>query len=115
MEPYRLHVLCCTNDKKEHHCGNKAGVSVYDAMLGEMKRRGLGQIRVTRMGCNSQHHVGPVMVIYTEGVWYKAVKVEDVHEIVEKHLLGGQIVERLLLAKNVIGCTPSATDMTLNC
>lgn len=108
MEPYRLHVLCCTNDKKEQHCGNHGGHGVYDAMLDEMKRRGLKEIRVTKMGCNSQHHVGPVMVIYPEGIWYKEVKVEDVPEIVEKHILGGQVVERLLLAKNVIGCVPSA-------
>ena len=114
MEPYRLHVLCCTNDKKEHHCGPKGGLSVYDAMLKAVLDRKLRDVRVTKMGCNSQHHVGPVMVIYPEGVWYKEVKPEDVSEIVEKHILGGQIVDRLLLAKNVIGCAANTPGAPLN-
>jgi (2Fe-2S) ferredoxin len=36
--------------------------------------------------------------VYPEGVWYANVKPEDVPEIVERHLVGGQPVERLRLS-----------------
>lgn len=99
LEPYRLHVFCCTNDRKEIHCGNKGGHEVYEAFRREVEARGLSDVRVTRMGCNHLHHVGPILVIYPEGIWYQEVKPEDVHEIIEKHLVEGHVVERLLHAQ----------------
>jgi (2Fe-2S) ferredoxin len=39
--------------------------------------------------------LGPVMVIYPDAVWYTYVDREDLDEIFDKHLLGGEVVERL--------------------
>lgn len=44
--------------------------------------------------------IGTAVLVYPEGVWYAQVTENDVEEIVEKHLLGGEIVERLALIKN---------------
>ena len=38
---------------------------------------------------------GPVMVIYPEETWYTFVDKEDVDEIIDQHLVAGNIVERL--------------------
>ena len=40
---------------------------------------------------------GPLMVIYPEGVWYAPKTPEDIDEIVETHLKGGELVERLVV------------------
>jgi (2Fe-2S) ferredoxin len=37
------------------------------------------------------------VVVYPEGVWYGRVRPEDVPEIVERHLLGGEPIARLLI------------------
>jgi (2Fe-2S) ferredoxin len=37
------------------------------------------------------------MVVYPEGVWYGRVTPDDVDEIIEKHIEGGQVVERLVI------------------
>jgi (2Fe-2S) ferredoxin len=37
------------------------------------------------------------VVVYPEGIWYGRVRPEDVAEIVERHLIGGEPVERLLV------------------
>ncbi len=37
------------------------------------------------------------MVVYPDGVWYGGVTLDDVAEIVERHLAAGQPVDRLRL------------------
>jgi (2Fe-2S) ferredoxin len=37
------------------------------------------------------------MVVYPEGVWYGGVTPADVPEIVDRHLVGGAPVERLVI------------------
>ena len=37
------------------------------------------------------------MVIYPEGIWYGWVRKEDVPEIVERTIIGGQVIRRLLI------------------
>ena len=45
--------------------------------------------------------LGPIMIVYPEGSFYSMVKVEDIPEIVEEHLLKGRIVTRLLYHETV--------------
>ena len=47
------------------------------------------------------------MVVYPEQVWYGSVQPGDVEEIVQEHILGGRIVERLIIADsclNTVAC-----------
>jgi (2Fe-2S) ferredoxin len=63
----------------------------------EISERGLKQqIRINKSGCFDQCGHGPLIVVYPESVWYAHVTVDDVKEIVESHLIGGQPVQRLL-------------------
>lgn len=69
-----------------------------DALKAELKKRGISKIiRANNAGCLDQCEQGITMVVYPEQVWYGHVTVADVQEIVEKHLVGGEIVTRLLL------------------
>ncbi len=95
MRQFRKHVLVCTN-KKPLHCGQKGGLELLETFRLEVEKRGLsGDIFVTKTGCTSQHHCGPTVIIYPDGVWYKEVRKEYVSEIIESHLMGGKIVERI--------------------
>jgi len=38
-----------------------------------------------------------MMVVYPDNVWYSKVQVEDIDDIVEDHLIEGDVVERLLM------------------
>ncbi len=52
----------------------------------EVERLGLSPAMVLRNACTRRHHVGPVVFIYPDDVWYTEVAPEDVTEIVERHL-----------------------------
>ena len=40
-------------------------------------------------------------VVYPEAVWYHYVDRSDIDEIVDEHLIGGRVVQRLLLAPDI--------------
>jgi (2Fe-2S) ferredoxin len=56
---------------------------------------GPGKIRVNTAGCLDRCSEGPVLVIYPEGTWYTYVDREDIDEIINEHLIGGRVVNRL--------------------
>ena len=101
-EPYyEAHVFCCTNRRAAGHprgcCAEKNGEALRDYMKARAKALGLNKVRVNNAGCLDRCELGPTMVIYPEGVWYACVTREDVDEVLEKHMVQGGRVERLML------------------
>lgn len=98
---YRIHVFVCTNTRPEGHprgsCARHGSEKLRDYMKARAKELGIGGLRVNNAGCLDRCELGPVMVIYPEGVWYSYRTAEDVDEILETHLRQGGRVERLLL------------------
>ncbi len=61
------------------------------------------RVTVNQVGCFGFCSQGPFVKIFPEDTLYRMVKMEDVEEIVEKDLIGGEIVERLLYVDPVSG------------
>lgn len=97
---YKKHVFICTNDKDapKKCCGSERGQALVDAFKENLKARGLNQeIRAQKAGCLDVCGFGPALVVYPEGVFYGNLKLEDVNEIVETHLINNVLVNRLKL------------------
>ena len=90
---YRADVAICAGT----WCKASEPGEVAEALLAEVSRRGLAdEVRVVQTGCRGFCSVGPVAVIYPEGIFYCRLKVDDVPEIVEETLIKGRAVTRLL-------------------
>jgi (2Fe-2S) ferredoxin len=101
MPHFKRHVFVCTNERPADHprgsCKAKGGVEVRDALKSELTKRGLSKIiRANASGCLDQCERGVTVVVYPEEVWYGGVTVDDIPEIVDQHLVGGEAVERLM-------------------
>ena len=70
----------------EGRCGAKGGCELLEAFRAEVERRGLRPAAVLRNACARRHHEGPVVFVYPDDVWYTRVTLEDVSDIVERHL-----------------------------
>ena len=89
----RTHVLICGGTG----CSSSNSMLIADRMEEEVARQGLAEeVKVVRTGCFGLCALGPVMIVYPEGTFYSRVKVEDVPELVEEHLLKGRVVDRLV-------------------
>ena len=67
-------------------------------MKAEIHKRSLKSVvRVNIAGCLDACEFGVSMVVYPEGVWYGGVTVNDIPEIIEEHIIKGNVVERLLI------------------
>lgn len=102
--PFHKHVFVCLNERDpgdpRGDCMSKGSGDLLKKLKKALKARGLDEhIRANKAGCLDNCERGCSVVVYPEGVWYGHVTEADVDEIVEKHLVGGQPVERLQLYK----------------
>jgi (2Fe-2S) ferredoxin len=103
MAVFERHVFVCTRGE---WCPaiDGDGVGVHARLKALVKERGLaGRIRINHAGCFSQCGNGPMAVVYPEGVWYAALTPADAQEIVDRHLVGGEPVERLRYDPETMG------------
>jgi NADH-quinone oxidoreductase subunit F len=93
MKVFRSHLLICGGTG----CQSSGSLAVKKALLAEIDKRSLaGEIKVVETGCNGFCALGPIMVVYPEGIIYVSIQVNDIPELVEEHLVKGRVVERLL-------------------
>jgi (2Fe-2S) ferredoxin len=102
MSYYRHHVFFCTNHRADGSqcCAQCGAQDQRDRLKRRSKELGIagqGGVRVNTAGCLDRCAQGPVLVVYPEAVWYTYVDNEDLEEILQEHLIGGRIVERLRL------------------
>ena len=111
--PIRHHVFVC-NGKS---CSAVDSAEVREAFNRELMDRGMlfgkeskgknpkGSIVLTDCSSVGFCAIGAAVLVYPDGVWYAQVRVADVPEIIEEHLLNGRVVERLALLR-----VPAAGD-----
>ena len=61
----------------------------------------LDRVYRTKANCLRVCEGGPIAVVYPEGVWYSYVDSSDIDEIVDSHLVRGEVVTRLLLPPDI--------------
>lgn len=106
MPRFQRHIFVCVNEREAASekgcCASKGGQAVRDEFKKQLARKGLlGEVRANKAGCLDECEHGVAVVIYPEQVWYRGVRVEDVSEIVQSHILEGKYVERLRMESDI--------------
>jgi len=100
MSFYRRHVFFCCNQRPapEKCCATAGALEMQQYAKQRVKALGIsgpGEVRINKAGCLDRCEEGPVLVVYPEAVWYTYVDRSDIDEIIERHVVGGEVVERL--------------------
>ena len=100
---FEAHVFVCCNRRPEGHkrgsCAARGSEALRDYMKVRAKELGLPRTRVNMAGCLDRCELGPCVVIYPEGVWYRLGSREDVDAVLEMHVRDGGRVSRLMLPR----------------
>ena len=102
MSHYAHHVFFCTNDRDDgrqacNQCGAKKAREYVKKRCKELGITGPGQVRINTAGCLDRCELGPVIVVYPDETWYTYVDRDDLDEIIDRHLVNGETVDRLLI------------------
>ncbi len=104
---YETHVFVCTNRRPDGHkrgsCAARGSEPLRDYMKARAKEMGMGAVRINSAGCLDRCELGPCVVMYPEGVWYKVDSRAAVDTVLQKHLRDGGRVSELLLPPEVAG------------
>ena len=105
----RAHVLICAGTG----CTSSGSAAVRSALTAELEKHGLTEeIKMVQTGCFGLCALGPIMIVYPEGIFYSRVTAEDIPEIVEEHLLKGRPVERLVYNDPVVEGGEAASSLS---
>ncbi|MBK6523682.1 MAG: (2Fe-2S) ferredoxin domain-containing protein [Sphingobacteriaceae bacterium] len=100
---YDVHIFVCTNQRENSprkSCGETHGLELVAEFKKQLKELKVGlKTRANKSGCMDICDFGPTVAIYPEGIFYVNVKIDDVKEIVQSHIINKKTVERLLLKK----------------
>ena len=103
--PIKRHVFVC-NGKSCSQVGSAEVKAEFVRILEEKGlrqgkeskgRNPMGEIILTDCSSVGFCSIGVAVLVYPEGIWYGQVQPEDVPEIIEDHLINGNVVERLAL------------------
>ncbi len=106
---YRMQIMMCAGTG----CIASGSLDVKNALERELVKRNLqNEVQIVMTGCNGFCAMGPLVVIYPDGIFYNQVKPEHAPVIVEEHILKGRVVEKLLFKdEKVKGRVPLMKDI----
>ncbi len=102
MNFYTRHIFFCNNQRKDGKacCSQLGAKEMYRYAKDTCRdagQMGEGKIGISESRCLGRCEHGPVAVVYPDNIWYQYIDEEDIDEIMESHIEGGDIVERLLI------------------
>ena len=94
-------MTCCAQQRPPNHprggCAAKNASPLWERLGQRIQAKGLADVGMASTGCIDHCSAGPLMVVYTEGIWYRPEMPKDIDETVDQHLACSMPVERLVM------------------
>ena len=105
LDTREKHILVCQGTG----CTSSNSPEILETFRKILKEKNIENVRVIKTGCFGLCAKGPIVIIRPEDTFYAMVKPSDCEEIIQKHIVEGEIVQRLL-CKDIDGKKVQSLD-----